>query len=49
MVLGIGFCMTLEEVEALDPYEAYPWKYDRKPITMTAYRKSDNREFQLEG
>ena len=41
-VFGIAFHMTLEEVETLDPYEGYPWKYDRKEITMQAWRSQDN-------
>ena len=40
-VCGTVVKMTLDEVEELDPYEAYPFKYNREHLTLTAYKASD--------
>ena len=39
--VGIAFKMTAEEIEELDPYEGYPWKYDRKEVNMLGCQSKD--------
>ena len=48
-VLGTVVKMTKQEVESLDPYEAYPFKYDRKEIKLTAFKVSEGKEESTEG
>ena len=47
-VCGTIVKMTPEEVASLDPYEAYPWKYYRKVIKVTAYKAGPTAESPLE-
>ena len=51
-VLGTVVKMTKAEVEALDPYEAYPFKYDRIKLTLNAFKAESEGEapkpFELE-
>ena len=39
--------MTPEEIRALDPFEAYPHKYDRKEVHMLASRGKDESGNQV--
>ena len=51
-VCGTIVKMTKAEVAALDPYEAYPFKYDRISLTLTAFKAESEGEalkpFELE-
>ena len=37
VVVGTAVKMTMAEVEALDPFEAHPFKYLRQDVKVTAY------------
>ena len=39
-VCGVVVRLTPQEVDILDPWERYPAWYDRKALTLTAYRKN---------
>ena len=41
--------MTKQEVESLDPYEGFPFKYYRKELKLTAFNVTDSSEAPAEG
>ena len=52
-VCGTAVKMTQKEIEALDPYEAYPFKYIRKELKLTAFKAGDGtggepEQFEIE-
>ena len=47
VVIGLAVAMTSDEIESLDPYEGYPYVYDRKKVTMKS--TMGGKEETLEG
>ena len=48
-VEGIAVAMTQREIESLDPYEGYPYVYDRLPVTLTAFVGSNQMSDRVKG